>query len=460
MFDSAARRFRRSAAPSKEQEYRPLGIEKRVSRQLWEQAQKMAIGPDGQIDVCRAMTLFDELVLREHDRLQAESGHKVVSILDPNATSQPYNASPDLDPASSSQQLNGTSGIGPTRPAGTGQVLQFAALCSICGMPAGEARKICAQCALTSPNQAAEMPSAEATGAPTVPPREASSAPQPPQVEPPSRAAEFQLFDFDPEHQATQAPSVSTSDNERDYPFRTLRPTYPEAKERSPRRLKLAIVVAALVVVALLSWKYIAAGAGSIWRELQQSPSESDGTTSQPLGEARRAPSANRTSGAAKPPRGRPESDLPDLRPVPKGSESSAIRTGRNLSGILAESAGASSVSLSPGQRVSSTPPVQIAPKEAAALLVREVAPQYPPEAQAAGVLGGHVTLGVTVDDAGRVIRADPISGDVKLVDSAMAAVKLWRYRPLVKNGKAASFETTVIVDFSLASPRPLRTVQ
>jgi outer membrane biosynthesis protein TonB len=68
--------------------------------------------------------------------------------------------------------------------------------------------------------------------------------------------------------------------------------------------------------------------------------------------------------------------------------------------------------------------------------------------------------LGVTVDDAGRVIRADPISGDVKLVDSAMAAVKLWRYRPLVKNGKAASFETTVIVDFSLASPRPLRTVQ
>jgi outer membrane biosynthesis protein TonB len=40
------------------------------------------------------------------------------------------------------------------------------------------------------------------------------------------------------------------------------------------------------------------------------------------------------------------------------------------------------------------------------------------------------------------------VDGDAALATAAIDAVKQWRYRPYVRDGKAQPFQTVVIVDF------------
>ena len=60
----------------------------------------------------------------------------------------------------------------------------------------------------------------------------------------------------------------------------------------------------------------------------------------------------------------------------------------------------------------------------------------------------GTVLLKAVVDENGKVEGLRLIEGNATLATAAMQAVKQWRYRPYVRDGKAQIFQTVVIVDF------------
>jgi periplasmic protein TonB len=76
-----------------------------------------------------------------------------------------------------------------------------------------------------------------------------------------------------------------------------------------------------------------------------------------------------------------------------------------------------------------------------------------PPPKSPAGVRTGSaegtVVLKAVVDDKGKVEGLRLVEGNTALATAAIEAVKQWRYRPYIRDGKAQPFETVVIVDFS-----------
>ncbi len=80
--------------------------------------------------------------------------------------------------------------------------------------------------------------------------------------------------------------------------------------------------------------------------------------------------------------------------------------------------------------------------------LVYRVAPELPPDADAANVRGT-VLLHAIIDTSGRPRELDYISGPTQLVQAAMDAVRWWQYRvEMMNDDKAAEVETTIKVDF------------
>jgi len=79
--------------------------------------------------------------------------------------------------------------------------------------------------------------------------------------------------------------------------------------------------------------------------------------------------------------------------------------------------------------------------------LAHSVPPKYPVEARS-GAAQGTVVLKAVVDETGKVEGLRLVEGNATLATAAIHAVKQWRYRPYVRNGKAQAFQTVVIVDF------------
>jgi TonB family protein len=79
--------------------------------------------------------------------------------------------------------------------------------------------------------------------------------------------------------------------------------------------------------------------------------------------------------------------------------------------------------------------------------LVHHVPPTLPAEATAQG-LKGTVTLKTAVDENGNVESVSLVEGNPTLAAAAILAVKQWRYRPYVRDGKTLPFQTVVLVDF------------
>ncbi len=79
--------------------------------------------------------------------------------------------------------------------------------------------------------------------------------------------------------------------------------------------------------------------------------------------------------------------------------------------------------------------------------LTYSVAPKYPIEALS-GKTEGTVVLKAVVDDSGKIDSVRLVEGNATLATAAIQAVKQWRYRPYLRDGKAQAFQTVVIVDF------------
>jgi len=104
--------------------------------------------------------------------------------------------------------------------------------------------------------------------------------------------------------------------------------------------------------------------------------------------------------------------------------------------------------------------------------LVHQVRPAYPADAKQEGVVGLFV-IDVVVGTDGAIKEAHvaasaptearlkelqpkkgtaaAVEGDKRLADAALAAVKQWKYAPIVKDGKPVEFKATVTVNFNLS---------
>jgi len=82
-------------------------------------------------------------------------------------------------------------------------------------------------------------------------------------------------------------------------------------------------------------------------------------------------------------------------------------------------------------------------------MLLQKTQPMYPPIAKAARV-SGTVVLQATISKTGTIENLRVISGPAMLQQSAMEAVKSWRYRPYLLNNEPVEVETTVNVVYSL----------
>ena len=89
--------------------------------------------------------------------------------------------------------------------------------------------------------------------------------------------------------------------------------------------------------------------------------------------------------------------------------------------------------------------------KSSASRLIRQVEPEYPPEARAKGIQGP-VVLDVQVQGDGRVSTVNVVSGDPMLSEAAVKAVKQWVYQPFSVDGKPVERQTRITIRFSQPS--------
>lgn len=93
---------------------------------------------------------------------------------------------------------------------------------------------------------------------------------------------------------------------------------------------------------------------------------------------------------------------------------------------------------------------VRVSAAVEAALLLKKVPPQYPPEAKAKHI-EGTVLLHAFIDTQGNVAHLELISGHPLLAPAAIEAVKQWKYKPYLLNNEAIEVETQIKVDFTLS---------
>ena len=82
-------------------------------------------------------------------------------------------------------------------------------------------------------------------------------------------------------------------------------------------------------------------------------------------------------------------------------------------------------------------------------VLEHQVAPIYPRQAFPLR-LEGHVVLDATVSENGQLENVKVVSGHALLAQAAIEAVRQWRYRPYLLNGKPVRMQTKITVNFKM----------
>ena len=82
-------------------------------------------------------------------------------------------------------------------------------------------------------------------------------------------------------------------------------------------------------------------------------------------------------------------------------------------------------------------------------MLVYRVEPAYPPLMQQIRK-SGRVVLRAIIATDGTVQSLEAVSGDSGFFQSALDAVRQWRYRPTILNGQPVEVETTITVIYNI----------
>ncbi len=81
------------------------------------------------------------------------------------------------------------------------------------------------------------------------------------------------------------------------------------------------------------------------------------------------------------------------------------------------------------------------------ALIFKQVAPEYPSEAQAQHI-AGDVLVTVHLNPSGTLHSIKAVKGPAMLREAAMKAVMQWRFRPYLRDGIAIAVQSEVVVHF------------
>jgi protein TonB len=103
-----------------------------------------------------------------------------------------------------------------------------------------------------------------------------------------------------------------------------------------------------------------------------------------------------------------------------------------------------------PVPKVATPQRVRVSQGVTSGLLTRRVNPTYPPLARTARIQG-KVLLQAQISKNGDIQNLQVISGHPMLIQSALDAVKQWKYRPYLLNGEAVEVDTTIEDNFTLA---------
>lgn len=82
--------------------------------------------------------------------------------------------------------------------------------------------------------------------------------------------------------------------------------------------------------------------------------------------------------------------------------------------------------------------------------LTNKVSPRYP-ESDKQNHLSGSVYLHALIDDTGSIKELEVLNAPSRtMAQASLDAVRLWKYRPYLLNGKPTSVDTTIVVNFSI----------
>jgi protein TonB len=93
--------------------------------------------------------------------------------------------------------------------------------------------------------------------------------------------------------------------------------------------------------------------------------------------------------------------------------------------------------------------PIEVASGVLSPTLIKKTVPEYPAIARNMHV-SGVVAVAITITPQGTVAEAHAISGPILLRQSAVDAVRGWRFRPYLVNNHAVAVQSSVNVDFAL----------
>ena len=123
---------------------------------------------------------------------------------------------------------------------------------------------------------------------------------------------------------------------------------------------------------------------------------------------------------------------------------------GGSMGGVIGGVIGGSSSAAPPPPPKAAVTRTRVGGAVQAAKLVNRVQPVYPPLARQTRI-SGTVKLHAIIGKDGTVQQLQVVSGHPLLVQSALDAVKQWRYQPTLLNGEPVEVDTEIDVIFSLA---------
>ncbi len=81
------------------------------------------------------------------------------------------------------------------------------------------------------------------------------------------------------------------------------------------------------------------------------------------------------------------------------------------------------------------------------ALLIKKVQPVYPPEARQ-NHIRGIVRLQAVISEVGDVVNLELLEGPIELAASTVNAVRQWKYKPYLLDGKSIPVLTDIVVNY------------
>jgi periplasmic protein TonB len=137
-----------------------------------------------------------------------------------------------------------------------------------------------------------------------------------------------------------------------------------------------------------------------------------------------------------------------DEAPAPSSGGMGVIGgvAGGSAGGVLG---GVLSAANTPPPKIAAPTKVRVSSGVAAGNLINQVKPVYPQIAKQAHI-SGTVTLAATISKNGTIENLHVVSGHPMLTQSALEAVRQWRYKPYMLNGEPTEVETSITVNFNL----------